>query len=83
MFLLRPYFDDDFELTLFYFHFWSQIIGETLNLICLLGRGTLYTDLDAEIDYLHSVIEKQEVSEINSGPKQSKSQGKKRLLQAC
>ncbi|XP_026195004.1 neural proliferation differentiation and control protein 1a isoform X2 [Anabas testudineus] len=38
------------------------------------GRGTLYTDLDAEIDYLHSVIEKQEVSEINSGPKQSKSQ---------
>nr|XP_019937445.1 PREDICTED: neural proliferation differentiation and control protein 1-like [Paralichthys olivaceus] len=36
---------------------------------------TLYPDLDEEIDFLQSVIEKQEVSEIKTPKKQSKHPG--------
>ncbi|XP_044030573.1 neural proliferation differentiation and control protein 1a [Siniperca chuatsi] len=36
------------------------------------GKVTFYPDLDEEIDYLHSVIEKQEVTEIKPPKKQSK-----------
>ncbi|XP_070781161.1 neural proliferation differentiation and control protein 1-like [Enoplosus armatus] len=36
------------------------------------GKVAFYPDLDEEIDYLHSVIEKQEVTEIKPPKKQSK-----------
>ncbi|XP_023146266.1 neural proliferation differentiation and control protein 1a [Amphiprion ocellaris] len=36
------------------------------------GKMTSYADLDEEIDFLHSVIEKQEVSEVKIPTKQSK-----------
>ncbi|XP_042251172.1 neural proliferation differentiation and control protein 1a [Thunnus maccoyii] len=36
------------------------------------GKNTFYPDLDEEIDYLHSYIEKQEVAEIKHPQKQSK-----------
>lgn len=57
--------------------FYCQLISETLILISPLGKGTFYPDLDDEIDYLHSVIEKQSVSEFISVTKQPKHPGKK------
>lgn len=39
-------------------------MSETLNLVCSLGKVTFYADPDEEIDYLQSVIAKQEVTEI-------------------
>uniref|UniRef100_A0A3B5ASG8 Neural proliferation, differentiation and control, 1a n=1 Tax=Stegastes partitus TaxID=144197 RepID=A0A3B5ASG8_9TELE len=40
------------------------------------GKMTSYTDLDEEIDFLHSVIAKQEVSQMKTPKKQSKHPGK-------
>lgn len=53
-----------------------KLMSETLNLVCSSGKVTFYPDLDEEIDFLHSVIEKQEVSEIRQPKKQSKHPGK-------
>lgn len=52
-----------------------KLISETLNLVCSLGQ-VFYPDLDEEIDYIHSVIEKQEVIETKPPKKQSKHPGK-------
>lgn len=38
--------------------------------MCPLGKVTVYPLLDEEIDYLHSVIEKQELTEIKAPKKQ-------------
>lgn len=52
-------------------------ITETLNVFCWLGKVRTFTDLDEEIDFLHSIIEKQEVSKIKTTKNQPQKTGKK------
>lgn len=44
--------------------------------MCPLEKNPIYTDLDEEIDYLHSYIEKQAVTEIKQPQKEVKHHGK-------
>lgn len=53
-----------------------KLISDILNLVCFLCKVKFYPDVDEEIDYLHSVIEKQEVTEIRPPKKHSKHPGK-------